>query len=130
MNTENLKLLRELRTQEKAIKAQIDIVKPLAIEEAKNLAPEDGGKFSIDGVGGLPSLQRGGSQAMAFRQTRTTRSPHHGIVLHRLYAHPDEQLHQTLPRHQGTGLHRLFSQMRRPRLIREKEKVTKRKPFG
>ena len=51
MQTENLKLLRELRIQEKAIKAQIDIVKPLAIEEAKNLAPEDGGKFSIDEVG-------------------------------------------------------------------------------
>ena len=51
MKTENLKLLRELRIQEKAIKAQIDIVKPLAIEEAKNLAPKDGGKFSIDGVG-------------------------------------------------------------------------------
>ena len=51
MKTENLKLLRELRAQEKAIKAQIDIVKPLAIEEAKKLAPEDGGKFSIDGVG-------------------------------------------------------------------------------
>ena len=49
--TENIELLRSLRIQEKAIKAQIDIVKPLAIEEAKNLAPEDGGKFSIDGVG-------------------------------------------------------------------------------
>ena len=51
MKTENLAALRELRIQEKAIKAQIDIVKPLAIEEAKNLAPKDGGKFSIDGVG-------------------------------------------------------------------------------
>ena len=51
MKTENLKLLRELRIQEKAIKAQIEIVKPLAIEEAQKLAPEDGGKFSIDGVG-------------------------------------------------------------------------------
>lgn len=51
MNTENLKLLRELRMQEKALKAQIDIVKPLAIEEAKKLAPEDGGKFTVDGVG-------------------------------------------------------------------------------
>ena len=51
MNTTNLKALRELRTQEKALKAQIEIVKPLAIEEAKNLAPKDGGKFSIDGVG-------------------------------------------------------------------------------
>ena len=51
MQTENLKLLRSLRTQEKALKAQIDIVKPLAIEEAKKLAPEDGGKFSVEGVG-------------------------------------------------------------------------------
>ena len=51
MKTENLKLLRELRIQEKAIKAEIERVKPLAIEEAKNLAPKDGGKFSIDGVG-------------------------------------------------------------------------------
>ena len=49
--TENLKALRTLRTQEKAIKAEIERVKPLAIEEAKNLAPKDGGKFSIDGVG-------------------------------------------------------------------------------
>ncbi len=50
MKTENLKLLRELRTQEKALKAQLDIVKPLAIEEAKIIAPE-GGKFPIEGVG-------------------------------------------------------------------------------
>ena len=50
MKTENLKALRELRAQEKAIKAQIDIVKPLAIEEAKELAP-DGGKFEVEGVG-------------------------------------------------------------------------------
>ncbi len=50
METENLKALRELRMQEKAIKAQIDIVLPLAIEEAQNLAP-DGGKFPIEGVG-------------------------------------------------------------------------------
>ena len=51
MQTTNLKLLRELRIQEKAIKAEIERVKPLAIEEAQNLAPKDGGKFSIDGVG-------------------------------------------------------------------------------
>ena len=51
IKTENLKALRELRIQEKAIKAQIDIVKPLAIEEAKKLAPEDGGKFTVDEVG-------------------------------------------------------------------------------
>ena len=49
--TTNLATLRTLRTQEKAIKAQIDIVKSLAIEEAKKLAPEDGGKFTVEGVG-------------------------------------------------------------------------------
>lgn len=48
---ENLAALRELRIQEKAIKAQIDTVKPLAIEEAKTLAPEDGGKFPVEGIG-------------------------------------------------------------------------------
>lgn len=48
--TENLAALRELRIQEKAIKAQIDIVKPLAEDEAKLIQP-DGGKFTIDGVG-------------------------------------------------------------------------------
>ena len=50
MKTENLKKLRELRTQEKAIKAGIETVKPLAEEEAKLIAPE-GGKFSVEGVG-------------------------------------------------------------------------------
>ena len=50
MKTENLKKLRELRTQEKAIKASIENVMPLAKEEAKLIHPE-GGKFSIDGVG-------------------------------------------------------------------------------
>ena len=51
METNNLKELRELRTQEKAIKARIETVKPLAIEEAKALAPEGGGKFPVEGVG-------------------------------------------------------------------------------
>ena len=48
--TENLKLLRSLRTQEKAIKAEITRVKPLAEDEAKLIQP-DGGKFTIDGIG-------------------------------------------------------------------------------
>lgn len=48
--TTNLQSLRELRNQEKAIKASIESVKPLAIEEAKALQPE-GGKFSVEGVG-------------------------------------------------------------------------------
>ena len=51
METENLKALRELRTQEKAIKAQIDIVLPLAKEEAICITANQGGKFSVDGIG-------------------------------------------------------------------------------
>ena len=50
MQTSNLKSLRELRAQEKAVKASIESIKPLAIEEAKALCP-DGGKFEVDGVG-------------------------------------------------------------------------------
>jgi hypothetical protein len=50
MQTTNLKKLRELRTQEKAIKAGIETVKPLAEEEAKLIAPE-GGKFTVEGIG-------------------------------------------------------------------------------
>ena len=47
---QNLKELRELRTQEKSIKSRIETTLPQAIEEAKPLCP-DGGKFSVDGVG-------------------------------------------------------------------------------
>ena len=50
MKTENLKKLRELRMEEKAIKASIETVLPLAKEEAKLIHPE-GGKFSIEGIG-------------------------------------------------------------------------------
>ena len=48
--TENIELLRSLRIQEKAIKAEITRVKPLAEDEAELIQP-DGGKFTIDGVG-------------------------------------------------------------------------------
>ena len=51
IKTENLKALRELRIQEKAIKAQIDIVKPLAEDEAKIITANQGGKFTVEGVG-------------------------------------------------------------------------------
>lgn len=50
MKTENLKELRELRTQEKVTKARIAIVKPEAVAEAKLIKP-DGGKFTVEGVG-------------------------------------------------------------------------------
>ena len=60
MNTENLKLLRELRTQEKAIKARIDEITPLAADEAVAILAEKGqdrGEFDVDGVGTF-QLQR------------------------------------------------------------------------
>ena len=50
MENVNLTELRALRAQEKATKARIIIVKPLAINEAKILKP-DGGKFTVKGVG-------------------------------------------------------------------------------
>lgn len=60
MNTEILKLLRELRTQEKAIKAQIDAVSDAATAEAVAILAEKGqdrGEFEIEGVGTF-QLQR------------------------------------------------------------------------
>ena len=44
----NLKELRELRNQEKAIKARIDEISDEATQEAVAIAP-DGGEFEVDG---------------------------------------------------------------------------------
>ena len=60
MQTENLKLLRSLRTQEKALKARIDEISPLAADEAVAILAEQGldrGEFDVDGVGTF-QLQR------------------------------------------------------------------------
>jgi len=60
MKTENLKLLRELRTQEKAVKARIDEISDAATEEAVAILAEKGlvkGEFTIPGVGTF-QLQR------------------------------------------------------------------------
>ena len=60
MQTENLKLLRELRTQEKAIKAQIDSISDAATKEAVAILAEKGqdrGEFDVEGVGTF-QLQR------------------------------------------------------------------------
>ena len=54
MQTTNLKLLRELRTQEKAIKARIDEISTEATNEAVAILAEKGqdrGEFTIPGVG-------------------------------------------------------------------------------
>ena len=56
--TENLKLLRSLRTQEKAIKARIDEISPLAADEAVAILAEQGldrGEFDVEEVGTFPT---------------------------------------------------------------------------
>ena len=58
--TENLKLLRSLRTQEKALKARIDEISPLAADEAVAILAEQGldrGEFEVEEVGTF-QLQR------------------------------------------------------------------------
>ena len=60
MNTTNLKELRELRNQEKAIKARIDEISGKATEEAVAILAEKGlekGEFEVEGVGKF-QLQR------------------------------------------------------------------------
>ena len=60
MKTENLKLLRELRTQEKAVKARIDEISDAATEEAVAILAAQGlekGEFEVEGVGTF-QLQR------------------------------------------------------------------------
>ena len=60
MKTDNLKELRELRNQEKAIKARIDEISGKATEEAVTILAEKGlekGEFEVEGVGKF-QLQR------------------------------------------------------------------------
>ena len=60
LSTTNLKLLRSLRTQEKALKARIDEISPLAADEAVAILAEKGlkkGEFDVEGVGTF-QLQR------------------------------------------------------------------------
>ena len=60
MQTENLKALRELRIQEKAIKASIDSISDAATQEAVDILAAKGlekGEFEIEGVGTF-QLQR------------------------------------------------------------------------
>ena len=60
METTNLKLLRDLRTQEKALKAQIDKISDAATEEAVAILAAKGlvkGEFEVEGIGTF-QLQR------------------------------------------------------------------------
>ena len=60
MQTQNLKELRELRTQEKAIKAQIDSISDAATNEAVAILAAKGlekGEFEVEGIGKF-QLQR------------------------------------------------------------------------
>ena len=51
LSTENLTLLRSLRIQEKAVKANIEDILPLAKDEAILITANQGGKFTVEGVG-------------------------------------------------------------------------------
>ena len=60
MQTDNLQLLRSLRTQEKALKARIDEISTKAANEAVAILAKKGldrGEFDVDGVGTF-KLQR------------------------------------------------------------------------
>ena len=60
IKTENLKALRSLRIQEKALKARIDEISPKAADEAVAILAEKGqdrGEFEVEGVGSF-QLQR------------------------------------------------------------------------
>ena len=60
MKTDNLKELRELRNQEKAIKARIDEISTEATNEAVTILAEKGlekGEFEVEGIGKF-QLQR------------------------------------------------------------------------
>ena len=60
LSTTNLKLLRSLRAQEKALKARIDEISPLVADEAIAILAEQGldrGEFDVEGVGTF-QLQR------------------------------------------------------------------------
>ena len=60
MKTTNLKLLRELRTQEKALKARIDEILSEAADEAVEILAAKGlekGEFEVEGLGKF-QLQR------------------------------------------------------------------------
>ena len=50
-STAHLEALRALRIEEKAIKARIDLILPLAKQEAIAITDNKGGKFPVEGVG-------------------------------------------------------------------------------
>ncbi len=94
MKNSNLKLLRELRTQEKAIKARIDEISTEATNEAVAILAAKGldrGEFDVDGVGSfqlqrtdvfnlLDSKKYKGEQAVGYRKETKKKTIAQGIV--------------------------------------------------
>ena len=94
MTTENLEKLRDLRTQEKAIKARIDSISDAATTEAVAILAEKGldrGEFTVPGVG-IFQLQRTdvydlsdhkkykGEEAVNWRKEAKEKSKFQGLV--------------------------------------------------
>ena len=94
MQTTNLKELRELRTQEKAIKARIDEISTEATNEAVAILAAKGlekGEFEIPGVGTfqlqrtdvfelLDSKKYKGEQAVGYRKEAKKKTKAQGLV--------------------------------------------------
>ena len=110
MQTDNLKELRSLRIQEKAIKARIDAISDAATDEALALAPNGGeftipdvGKFQlqINGVlrsGGFPQVQRTRGGQMARERPRENQGAEPRQSPHRPHGWPRQDLRPTLSR--------------------------------
>ena len=116
IKTENLKALRELRTQEKAIKARIDEISPKAADEAVAILAEKG-------------QDRGEFEAL--RSQEENQSAERCQSVHRKHGRFPQNLRRTQPRQRtrrdqtdGQG-HRLKEIIVRTNVRKEKEKKQK-----
>ena len=100
MQTDNLKELRSLRIQEKAIKARIDEISDAATNEALALAP-DGGEYGVLRSGGFPQVQRTRGGQMARERPRENQGAEPHQSPYRPHGRTRQDLRPTLSR-QGT----------------------------
>ena len=121
MQTTNLSLLRELRTQEKALKARIDEIMPAAADEAVTVLASQGldrGEFEVPAIGTF-QLQRTGQGQNASSEPRQG--------LHFRHERLPQDLRRTQP---GQTSRRNQTNGQSNRLKAQREKKQKRKPFG
>ena len=100
----NLKELRELRNQEKAIKARIDEISDKATNEAVAILTAKGlekGEFEVEGVGKFQLPARTGGPLARKRQGESQRAEPRQST-HRRHERIRQDLRRALPR-QGAG---------------------------